>query len=167
MAECCCNEETPAAGRPPASCPECGMDGRPVPTVTVKHMVKPEFLELAGKPGFEFCRSAKCRVVYFHPEGERLGKTDVRVRVGLKENEDPVPLCYCFGFTERMVREEILATGKCGIPQRIADEVKAKNCACEVRNPQGSCCLGNVNAVVKRLSAALATRGPKLSSYKE
>jgi hypothetical protein len=60
-----------------------------------------------------------------------------------------VPLCYCFGFTRAMVVEEIRATGKCTVPQRIAAEVKAGNCACEIRNPQGSCCLGNVHAVVK------------------
>jgi hypothetical protein len=31
--------------------------------------------------------------------------------------------------------------------------MKAGNCACEVRNPQGACCLGNVAAVVKRLKS--------------
>ncbi|HEV2197528.1 MAG TPA: DUF998 domain-containing protein [Candidatus Acidoferrum sp.] len=52
-----------------------------------------------------------------------------------------------------MVVQEVDATGDCRIPQRISAEVKAGNCACEVRNPQGSCCLGNVTAVVKRLKA--------------
>ncbi len=80
-----------------------------------------------------------------------LRKPDVRVRVGLKETEDPVPICYCFGFTEAMAVEEIRATGISTIPQRITAEVKAGNCACEIRNPQGSCCLGNVNAAVKRV----------------
>lgn len=114
-------------------------------------MVKPEFLEEVTKPGFQFCRSAECDVVYFHPDGERLAKADVRIRVGLKETEDPVPICYCFGFTEAMAREEIESSGKCTIPDRIASEMKAERCACEVRNPQGSCCLGNVTAAVERL----------------
>lgn len=90
-------------------------------------------------------------MVYFHPEGDCLRKPDVRVRVGLKETADPVSICYCFGFTEAMAAEEIRATGKCTIPQRITAEVKAGNCACEIRNPQGSCCLGNVQAAVKRV----------------
>ena len=113
-------------------------------------MVQPEFLETVTKPGFHFCRSTGCDVVYFHPDGDCLRKPDVRVRVGMKETEDPVPLCYCFGFTEAMAREEIRATGRCTIPQRISAEVKAGNCACEIRNPQGSCCLGNVSAAVKK-----------------
>jgi hypothetical protein len=114
-------------------------------------MVKPEFLEEVTKPGFQFCRSAECDVVYFHPDGERLTKADVRVRVGLKETENPVPICYCFGFTEAMALKEIESSGGCTIPERITAEMKAERCACEVRNPQGSCCLGNITTVIKRL----------------
>lgn len=117
-------------------------------------MVQPGFLGTATKPGFHFCRSTDCDVVYFHPDGDCLRKSDVRVRVGMKETEDPVPLCYCFGFTEVMVEDEIRTTGQCTIPQRIKAEVKAGNCACEIRNPQGSCCLGNVTAAVKKAVTA-------------
>lgn len=136
-----------------AKCPECGADGQSVQTVTLKHMVKPELLEAVTKPNFLFCRSPKCDVIYFHPDGERITKTDVRVRIGLKEVEDPVQICYCFGFTEAMAREEIELSGKCTIPERIATEMKAERCACEVRNPQGSCCFANVTKVVKKLLA--------------
>jgi hypothetical protein len=119
-------------------------------------MVRPEFLDAVDKPGFLFCATPTCYVIYFHPDGKRLGKRDVRVRVGLKEQAEPVPLCYCFGFTEAMVREEIRDTGGCTIPERITAEISAGHCACEVRNPQGSCCLGNVTAAVKRLQAEAA-----------
>ncbi len=156
VSDCCSNKS--AVGQPVAEtvkagticCPECHQPGKSVETKTLKQMVQPWHLELVNKPGFLFCRSADCDVVYFHPDGDRLRKPDVRVRVGLKETEDPVPICYCFGFTEAMAVEEIRDTGKCTIPQRIAAEVKAGNCACEIRNPQGSCCLGNVNAAVKK-----------------
>jgi hypothetical protein len=91
-----------------------------------------------------------------------LRKADVRVRVGLKETEDPVPVCYCFGFTEKMIFDEVRATGKSTVPQRITTEIKASHCACEIRNPQGSCCLGNVTAAIKRAmerTAAKLTQG--------
>jgi len=88
-------------------------------------MVQPCHLQLVNKPGFLFCRSADCDVVIFHPDGDSLRKPDVRMHVGLKETADPVPICYCFGFTEAMAVEEIRNTGKCTIPQRIAAEVKA------------------------------------------
>ncbi len=150
--EDCCRQGEGESGE--QNCPVCGARGKAVSTLTLKQMVKPEFLEMVNKAGFMFCGTATCDVVYFHPDGERLEKKDVRVRVGLKEREDPVPLCYCFGFTEGMVREEIGETESCTIPQRITAEVKAGHCACELRNPQGSCCLGNVTEAVKRLLAA-------------
>ena len=160
MEDCCCSGEAAGLGGVPERCPECGATGRPVERVTLKHMVKPQFLEVVNKPGFRFCGSLGYDVVYFHGDGKRLGKADVRVRVGLKESEDPVPICYCFGFTAGMVKEEIRTTGRCTIPERITAEVKAGHCACEIRNPQGSCCLGNMTTVVKRLLAGTAKDEP-------
>jgi len=54
-----------------------------------------------------------------------------------------------------MARAEIRATGQCTAPGRIAAEMKADRCACEIRNPQGSCCFANVTAAVKRELAAI------------
>lgn len=141
--------ETAKAGTK-ANCPRCGQPGQPVALQTLKHQVKPEHLETVEAGPFNFCRTATCDVAYFNDSGVVLTKADVRQRIGLKETEDPIPLCYCFGFTEAMVGEEIRATGRCTIPQRITAEVKAGNCACEIRNPQGSCCLGNVTAALKK-----------------
>lgn len=159
----CCSIKSPVevslntAAQAGASCPKCGQPGKLVETKTLKHTVQPCHLERVNQPGFLFCRSADCSVVYFHPDGRCLRKPDVRPRVGLKETQDPVPLCYCFGFTEAMAVEEIRVTGKCTIPQRITAEVKAGNCACEIRNPQGSCCLGNVTTAVKKALERAAT----------
>jgi hypothetical protein len=121
-------------------------------------MVKPAFLDVVAQPGFLFCASPDCDVVYFHPEGQELRGSDLRIPVRQKGAQE-APLCYCFGFTQAMVEEELRERGDCAIVQRIAAEVKAGNCACEVRNPQGSCCLGNVASVVKRLQSG--EPGPK------
>lgn len=137
-------------------CPKCGGPGSTVKTITLKRMVIPEFLELASKPGFSFCARPDCEVVYFRPTGETLSKQDVQIRIGLKETEEPVRLCYCFGFTRAMVEEEIRATGRCTIPRRIAAEMERGNCACEWWNPQGTCCLGNVADAVRTASRASA-----------
>src|SRR5579862_4135021 len=155
MSKCCVSSSNAAPVSTASNCPECCETGKPVKTVTLKHMVKPEFLDAVGKPGFRLCARPNCDVVYFHPDGELIRKDDLRLRVGVKETEDPVPLCYCFGFTQAMIVAEIHETGNCTLPQRIAAEVKAGHCACEVRNPQGGCCLGNVSASVKGLSSSL------------
>src|SRR5262249_7361965 len=77
---------------------------------------------------------------------------DLRVRVGSKEHNDPIPLCYCFGFNEADVREEIARTGESAILQKISAMVKQGLCACETRNPSGACCLGEVTKTVMRLT---------------
>lgn len=156
MTDCCCKDSksgptitTSAASEKTARCPRCGQPGQPVGLRTLKHQVKPEHLKAVEESSFCICRTPSCQVVYYSHGGAILTKTDVRFRVGFKETADPVQLCYCFGFTEAMVVEEIRTTGKCDIPLRIAAEVKNGNCACEIRNPQGSCCLGSVTAAVK------------------
>src|SRR6266446_2678199 len=114
MSDCCSTESSVTAPKPAVgargNCPSCGQPGQPVSVVTLKHMVRPEFLDLVNKKGFVFCRTADCEVVYFHADGETLEIGDLRVRVGLKETADPVPICYCFGFTERMLLEELQTT---------------------------------------------------------
>jgi len=96
-----------------------------------------------------FCRTPSCEIVYYGGDGRAIAKRDVPVRVGLKEREDPIPLCYCFGFSRADVREELAAGGQCTIPARIAAEVRAGRCACEIKNPSGACCLGEVNRAVE------------------
>lgn len=149
MPDCCSEKATVVLAPGAVACAGCGRTGRPVSMLTLKHMVKPQFLGMVTKPGFRFCGSPDCEVVYYHADGERLRKTDLSVRVGIKETEEPALLCYCFGFTRAMVLEELLHTGHCNIPKLITAQLKAGNCACEARNPQGACCLGNIAATIK------------------
>jgi hypothetical protein len=146
----CCSEKPIAMEKPVSACAACGAIGRPVSTLTLKHMVKPQFLAMVTKPGFRFCGSPNCDVVYYHSDGEQLNKTNLRILVGVKEAEEPAaPLCYCFGFTRAMLVEELCQDGDSQMPRQISEEVKAGNCACTARNPQGSCCLGNIAAAIK------------------
>ncbi len=70
---------------------------------------------------------------------------------GLKESEDPVPVCYCFDYTEADLRRDIVERGDTGVPAAIEAEIRAGHCACEVKNPKGSCCLGDVRNAAKRI----------------
>ena len=134
------------------ACRNCGGESRTLTRKTVLLMLKPECFDRMGDSEYRFCASPECRVAYFAEDGEaRVTIDDVRVHVGLKEPKDPIPLCYCFGFDERDVREEIRATGKTSIPQRILALIRRGMCACVERNPSGACCLGEVNRAVKRL----------------
>jgi hypothetical protein len=115
-------------------------------------MLKPSLLDRVTEGSWRFCPGADCRMVYFAEDGDVVFTTDdLRVRVGLKERDDPIPLCYCFGFDEADLREDIARTGGSAVPQKIAMMVKQGLCACETRNPSGACCFGEVTKTVTRL----------------
>ena len=73
------------------------------------------------------------------------------VRVGQKETEDPIPVCYCFGFTLADLHQDLKAHGERTISETTAEEIREGRCACEVKNPEGCCCLGKVRDAVKPL----------------
>src|SRR6267142_2058235 len=82
-------------------CRNCKEQSRPVSRKTVLLMVKPHLLERAMQGNYNFCPERDCSIVYFEDRGsQQFTVNDLRIRVGLKVNDDPIPLCYCFGFDE-------------------------------------------------------------------
>lgn len=152
-------ETKPILKRAENTCPECGQVGKPVDDATLKSMLSSSLRQIR-KVQYFFCRTRACPVVYFSSDGEQMFTTeDVRERIYQKEpDSEDVFVCYCFRHTIGEVRnaspEEHLA-----ILEDINAGIKAGQCACDWRNPQGSCCLGNVREVIKqaeKLAVAMA-----------
>jgi len=150
--ERCCEFHPPIACGP-TECPACQALGRPVKRITVGALLKPEArVRIPIQDEFCFCRTPLCEVVYFSDGQALFRKDDLSVPVGLKEPGDlTVSVCYCFGWSPKKIRAEVQATGKSTVVDQIKAQVKAGNCYCEVTNPQGSCCLGNVSAAVRKI----------------
>ena len=88
-------------------------------------MLKPDLLEQAMTGKYSFCSARDCRVVYFEEQGSYEFTTDdLRVTVGVKASGNPIPLCYCFGFDENHIREEIFQRGNTTIPARISTLIR-------------------------------------------
>lgn len=154
MSDCC--SVSPKTGTGPAvvACPVTGTRSKRVDMLTVKSLVRKLPLGMPNTQ-YYFCDASDCDVVYFALEVEapRFRREDLVVRVGAKETADPIPVCYCFGFTRKDIENEIAGTGRSTVADRIKTEVNAGNCACEVKNPSGKCCLGHVTRTAKdRLS---------------
>lgn len=131
-------------------CFSCQGPSKPVTLRTMLLMLKPQFFDQVGESKYRFCASPDCPVVYSSRE-RSFTTGDLRIRVGLKEKGGLIPLCYCFGFNEQDLRAEIKTEGQTTITQRISALTKERMCACEERNPSGTCCLGEVTKAVKRL----------------
>jgi len=133
-------------------CSSCNGQGRPVSRKTVLLMLKPGLLERAMQGSYSFCSERDCSVVYFEDKGsQQFTVDDLRIRVGLKVKGDPVPVCYCFGFDEKYIRDEIEQTGNTSVPEKVSRFMREGLCACEARNPSGMCCLGELNKTANRL----------------
>jgi hypothetical protein len=39
------------------------------------------------------------------------------------------------------------------VAERITTKVQAGNCSCEVKNPSGKCCLGDVNRAIQQIQS--------------
>lgn len=127
-------------------CPVCAVKGVRIDVITLKALLTSDGLRRGVSPNPRYCASAQCEVVYFDNDVDAVFiEADVIVPVYAKQpNNDAVPVCYCFGYTKKTIREEIDTTGVSTATASITAEVKAGRCACEVKNPKGSCCLGDV-----------------------
>jgi len=108
---------------------------------------------VSGSP-YRFCRDPACEVVYFNGTDQVFVADDLRVPVWQKEPAGARMLCYCFGENEADMRREIVEFGTSQAVERIRAHITAGRCACELRNPRGACCLGDVVSAVKRVEAA-------------
>ncbi len=145
MSDCCSVNTNSGTAPSVMGCPVNGARSRQVDILTVKSLVRRLPLGMLNTQ-YYFCDASDCEVVYFalHAKAPTFRREDLVVRVGAKEMADPIPICYCFGFTRQDIWDEIRRTGKSTVAQRITAEVRAGNCACEVKNPSGKCCLGDV-----------------------
>jgi len=122
--------------------------------------LKPEKRAAIIDEPYYFCGAPECDIVYFADAPlHYFGKEDLTVRVGVKETEAPIPVCYCFDFTERDIIEDVKQHGEGRIFREISRNVKAGLCACEIKNPSGRCCLGNVQEAMKKAPVVLARSG--------
>jgi Zinc binding domain len=150
MSDCCSTgkENTcPLPSSKPGLCPSCGKKGKSVRVLTVKSMVRDHTRVLASV-SYSFCRTADCEMVYFSDQAV-FTKSDLKVRVGIKETAGPIPLCYCFDYSCEDICRDIEATGETSVLEEIKTEVQGGFCACEVKNPSGTCCLGDITHAIQ------------------
>jgi hypothetical protein len=149
----CCEEAACEVRRLESSarlCPECGRRGKSVARITLEHLLLEPVVREIGEASYFFCATPGCDTVYFSPSsGTTFRKRHLKVRIGIKETEEPIPVCYCFGHTRASVWAEIERAGASTVLDSIKRETQAGRCECEVKNPSGKCCLGEATLVVR------------------
>jgi len=116
----------------------CPLNGIAYPEVALstllQHVRRPWEMDLKQQR-YYFCDDPDCDVVYFGEDGSYITRDKLRQRVGIKERDENSEICYCFGISRAMAKNE---------PQTrdfVIQQTKQGLCACAVRNPSGRCCL--------------------------
>ena len=169
MADICCSR--PSAGsqvcelssptvqrasRSLTACPICGEKGKPVEGQTVKAHLSITLRQVQNTQ-YLFCRTHTCPVVYFSLDGGQVFRVEqVRERIYQKEpTADDVFVCYCFRHTSGEIHTAS-EEARLAILEDINAGIEADQCACDLRNPQGSCCLGNVRRMLQELERGVS-----------
>jgi hypothetical protein len=139
-----------ATGSIPVVCRACQTKGQLVEELTVKALLTEHALRRFEPGSYRFCPDASCDVAYFSEAGIAFTRQDVRVPIWQKEPAGQRTVCYCFDETESAIARELCDTGVSHAVERVRAHIAAHRCACNVRNPRGVCCLGDVISVVER-----------------
>ncbi|MCY9659461.1 copper chaperone Copz family protein [Paenibacillus chondroitinus] len=133
------------------NCPSCGEKGRSVPLITLKSLLTAYSLEtIEPDHTYVFCPNSSCNTVYFSGTHAQTFEEDaLKVPVFQKNFSMNVPVCYCFDWTRERLAQAISDNQR--PVDHIKSHVQSNRCGCEVNNPQGACCLGNVTAFVGSL----------------
>ncbi len=150
--ECCLVTDVTAAPAT-APCPVSQTVGQRIQRRTMENLLKPDARALIEPVQYYYCPDPNCPIVYFsNVDGRTFSFGELSVPVFDKEKNEDTPVCYCFDWTRKKIRDQIAEAGKSMAAAEIARKVKAGECSCDVKNPKGRCCLGDVNAVVKSLT---------------
>lgn len=158
MSECCTPAGCSTTAEPASElCPSCRSAGIDVDPITLKALLTPDGLRRGVPAVPRYCPTAHCPTVYFSSTtGVQFGESEVIVPVYAKQmDREEVPICYCFASTGKSIRDEIESTGASTATAAITADVKSGRCACEVKNPKGSCCLGDIARAERRIAADL------------
>ncbi len=136
------------------TCPSCGTSGLRVDFITLRALLKDEFLSSVAEEEYRFCGDAGCGTVYYSSRTIFI-KSQLKVPVGVKEASGERPLCYCFGHSIASITEELKTKGCTNALEDIRAKMKDPGCRCEVENPSGSCCLGSVAKGIQVAQAEL------------
>lgn len=144
--------DLPASNPKNIECPVNHRVGRKVDNLIVKSLlVLP--INLVTHNEYYFCPDPECPVVYYSViDNQTFTEPDLKEKVFQKHPDDnDTFVCYCFKHKVGDVRNDVAKHGSSEIVEQITKGVQANQCACDILNPQGNCCLGNVRGLVKRI----------------
>lgn len=140
----CCKAPSASKYEKKMGCPQCDVKQNLTSYQTLLHHLRnPYTKNLKEDVAYYFCSNSNCNIVYFDTEDNVFLRDDLRQKVGQKTISTSRQICYCFDVTYDQITNELAQNGKSKTKEFVIEQTKIKNCACDIRNPSGKCCLAD------------------------
>ncbi|MCX7067587.1 MAG: hypothetical protein NTW85_07850 [Methylococcales bacterium] len=148
MSSCCSNHATKIIT---GICPQCGESCKSVEHKTLYHQVKFPENQKISLDKYYFCSSEKCPVGYFSSTGHAISKQQLRTYQEIEDDK----LCYCFDINADHYLSALTANNAETLKNFVIQKTKSGDCACDIKNPSGQCCLAKFKALERLASSSL------------
>ncbi len=136
----CCNTETKSR----STCPACRQCCIPASWQTMLHQIRfPENQSLANDD-YTFCTNRDCPAGYISAS-HMVPKNLLRAF----DPDRPAMLCHCFDISEPGYVTALRNHTAGAIRDFVVRQTRAGLCACEIRSPDGRCCLARFRELEK------------------
>lgn len=128
-------------------CPKCNQSSKSVEMLTLFHQLKfPKNIEIISD-NYYFCTDKTCSVGYFSQPDKIVLLQHLRSFEDIKNDQ----LCYCFDINKSTYLNALSKQSAESLINFIIQKTKSGDCACEIRNPSGQCCLARFKQLKKSL----------------
>jgi len=139
MSDCCSSSNTRQL------CYECGSSCKSVSMSTLYHQVRSPENQSIVSDNYYFCSTKICLIAYFSNTGNTIPKQYLRNYQSMQNNA----LCYCFDIDAEQYLSALKDQRAESIKAFVIQRTQTGECACEIRNPSGQCCLANFKNLEK------------------
>lgn len=140
MSNCCSIHAIKTGGE---ICPKCGESCKSVEHKTLYHQLKFPENQVVFEDKYYFCTAKNCTVGYFSISNHIIPKSFLRTHEEIEGNK----LCYCFDINVAALTADNVEA----IKNFVIQKTKSGDCACDVKNPSGQCCLAKFKALAFNL----------------
>lgn len=147
MSNCCSNHATKIIT---GICPKCGVSCKSVENKTLFHQIKFPENQAEFQEKYYFCPTKECHVGYFSSTDDIIPKQSLRTYHEIEADK----LCYCFDVNTEQYLSALKANNADVIKNFVIQKTKSGDCACDVKNPSGQCCLAKFKTLASARGAS-------------
>ncbi len=134
MSNCCSANPSTITTQP---CAQCGAICRSVEMRTVYLQLRFPENQAVTPDHYFFCPAKTCSIGYFSTAGNIIPSLHLKSHHDIQQDR----LCYCFDIDATDYVDALRANRAEAIKDFVIQRTKSGECACEITNPSGLCCL--------------------------